>query len=183
MSDKSLFTLLEGGRDTKPTVINTLLVETMADSHSPLPVDIRIFEEDTFLVLTVDPVMRYTEEHPVRLMTNVAETKPNKPGTIVTNKKSWYAVVHDLDHDPVCRPEWVKSAYQQALMLCEIKRIQCLGMPLLGTVHGNFPLEISLEILVHAIRATTFEHLKTLCLLTPRKDCEQVRQYLLELSP
>ncbi len=99
MTDKLQFTVLEGGRN-KLTTINTVTLAIVQNSLSHLPVDVRVFEEDTHLVLTFDRVIRHTEEHPIRLMTEIMETKPKKPGSIITTKARWYAVIHDLDADP-----------------------------------------------------------------------------------
>ena len=181
MADKIRFTVLEGGRD-KHVNVNKLVVKVIQDSLSPLPIDVRLFEEDTFLVLTVDPVMRYTEEHPIRLMTSVAEAKPNKPGSIITNNTSWYAVVHDLDNDPTCRPEWIKKAYRQAFLQGEIKRVRQMGLPPLGSVHGKIPVEQSLKMLIESIKATSFEHLKKIFILVPQKNIEATWQQLRNLK-
>ena len=159
MTDKTRFSLLEGGRD-KQTIVNTVSIVVGPDSLSSQSVDVRVFEEDTHLVLTVDPVMRYMEEHPIRLMTSVLEAKPGKPGSIVTNRASWYAVIHDLDADPTCRREWIAKAYQAALTLAEKKMIPRLGLPLLGSVHGKILAAESLEMLINAMRIISFQHLK-----------------------
>lgn len=181
MKNKDRFTLLEGGRD-KQTNLNTIVLKIVPDTLSPLPVDVRIFEEDTFLVLTVDPVMRYTEEHPIRLMTKVVETKPNRPGLIVTNDSSWYAIVHDMDSEPSCCLEWIEKAYRQALMLGEINRIKRMGMPLLGSVYGKLSSETSMELLIDAIKSVSFEHLKTILILVPQQEREKAWQHLQKLT-
>jgi hypothetical protein len=180
MTDKVRLTILEGGRD-KQTTVNTVTLAVIPDSTSPLPVDTRVFEEDTYLVLTVDPVMRYTEEHPVRLMTRLMETNPQKTGSIVTNNASWYAVVHDLDAEPTWRTEWVKNAYLETFMLGEKKRVQRIGLPLLGSVHGNFSPVKSLEMLIKVIKSIPFQHLKRILLLVPPQDCKKIQECLQKL--
>jgi len=181
MTDRTRFTVLEGGRDKQATV-NTVSVSVVPNSLSPLPVDVRVFEEDTHLVLTVDPVMRYTEEHPIQLMTSVMETKPNKPGSVVINKGSWYAVIHDLDAEPTWRHAWIEKAYRQILQIGEKKRIQKIGMPLLGSVHGDFSPEESMKMLVQAANSMTLQHLKKILILVPQKNCPATRQHLLKLT-
>ena len=167
MTEKTRFTVLEGGRD-KQVVINALVLKAVSNSLAALPVNVRVFEEDTFLVLTVDPVMRYTEEHPIRLMTKVMEARPNPPGSVVTNKASWYAIIHDLDAEPTWRPEWIEKAYQHTLLLAEKKHIKRIALPLLGTVHGNLQEEKSLEMLVQAVQAARFQHLKKILIMVPQ---------------
>ena len=164
MTKNNRFTVLEGGRD-KDATVNAVSLKVVPDSLNPLPVDVRVFEEDAHLVLTIDPVMRYTEEHPLRLMTRVLEAKPNRPGSIVINNTSWYAVVHDLDEEPTCRAEWVSQAYVTALALAEKKRVQKFGLPLLGCVHGNILPAESLSLLLKAIKSNSFHHLKEIIIL------------------
>lgn len=177
MTNKFRFTILEGGKDKQLTV-NTVKLAVIPVSTSPLPVEVRVFEEDTHLVLTVDPVMRYTEEHPVRLMTRVMEAKPKKPGSIVTNNASWYAVVHDLDADPTWRREWISQAYQTTLTLAEKKMIRQLGLPLLGSVHGKLPPADSLNLLIDAVKSLSFQHLKEILILTPQSEVQETKTRL-----
>jgi hypothetical protein len=181
MTHKNHFTVLEGGRDKQATV-NNLSLAIIPDSHPSLPVDIRVFEDDTHLVLTVDPVMRYTEEHPIRLMTKIMETKPRKPGSIITNSNRWYAIIHDLDAEPSWRHKWIEDAYLAALKLGETKHVQRIRLPLLGSVHGNFSPERSLEILIQVIKSLTFQHLNKILILVPHQDCEKTKQYLQKVA-
>ena len=177
MNDKLQFTVLAGGRN-KRTTINTVTLTIIQNSSSPLPVDVRVFEEDTHLVLTNDGVIRYTEEHPIRLMTEIMETKPKKTGSIITNNARWYAIVHDLDAEPSWRLQWIKDAYLATLKLGETKRVQKLGLPLLGSIHGDLPAEQSLTLLIQIIKSLTFQHLKNILLLVPSQDGEKIKKYL-----
>jgi hypothetical protein len=181
MTGKVRFTVLEGGRDKQAT-INTVHLAVVPDSLDPLPVDVRVFEEDTYLVLTVDPVMRYTEEHPIQLMTQVMEEKSKKPGSVIINNISWYAIIHALDATPTWCQEWIKKAYRTALMLGEKKRVQKMGLPLLGSVHGNLPHEKSLDMLLQEIKSISFQHLKKILIMVPQQDCSKTKQYLHELA-
>ncbi|MCL7486904.1 MAG: hypothetical protein M8357_01855 [Desulfobulbaceae bacterium] len=180
MTDTTRFTVLEGGRGKQPTV-NTVSLAVVPDSLSPLPAEVRVFEEDTHLVLTVDPVIRYTEEHPIRLMTSVMEAKPRKPGSVVTNSGSWYAVVHDLDREPTWRQAWIEKAYREILLLGEKKRIRKIGVPLLGSVHGNFSPDASMKMLLQAIDAAILKQLKNILILVPSRDCSAAGQILQKL--
>lgn len=180
MTDKLHFAVLEGGKKKQVTV-NTVNLAVVPNSPSPLLVNVRVFEEDTHLVLTVDPDMHLTEEHPVRLMTRIMETKPRKPGSIVTRKARWYAIVHDLDVEPSWRQKWIEDAYLATLELGETKHVQKLGLPLLGSVHGNFPPEASMEILIRIITSLTFQHLSNILILVPHQECTKTKQHLQRL--
>ena len=181
MTDKLQFAVLEGGKNKQVTV-NTVNLAVVPNSLSPLLVNVRVFEEDTHLVLTVDPDMRHTEEHPIRLMTRIMETKPKKPGSIITRNASWYAIVHDLDVEPSWRQKWIEDAYLAILKLAETKRVQKLGLPLLGSVHGNFSPEQSLKILIQNITPLTFQHLNNILILVPHQECKKTMQHLQGLT-
>ena len=146
----SKFKLLQGGK-TDHVLVKGTSITVIPDTTHPIPVDIRVFEEDTHLVLTVDPVMRYTEEHPIRLLNSLSQGKTGKPGTIVVNGASWYAVVHDLDAEKTCCPEWVAEAYRELLILAGRKKIRRIGIPLLGSVHGDMPSSESLQLILECL--------------------------------
>jgi len=180
MKGRKKFTLITGGNAGK-TKVNGVSVDIIAESTRPLPVDVRVFEEDTHLVLTVDPVMRYTDDHPIRLMTDILEAEPGKPGTVVTKGTSWYAVVHDLDAEPSSREEWVADAYAALLKLAETNNVSRLGVPLLGTVHGRFQKRESMFSLLHQIRSQSFAQLQKLSILVPDGQETELRAMIVEL--
>lgn len=178
MDGENKFRLITGINRAQPAEVNGVLIEVLPVDTSPLPVDVRVFEEDTCLVLTVDPVMRYVEEHPVRLMTRIMETKPHLPGSVVTKKRSWYAVVHDLDAEPVFRKEWIDKAYARTLLIAGEKEVRVLGMPLLGTVHGTFPPSESLRFLLCQLEQQQHLSLAKLVLLERPEMVEKIRKLL-----
>lgn len=173
------FKLILGGSAGK-VIVNNVRVEVVSDSWASLPVDVRVFEEDTFLVLTVDPVMKYTDEHPVKFMTRIMETKRHEPGSVVRKQSSWYAVVHDVDAEPVCSEEWIDKAYSEVLRLAATKGIAKLGIPLLGTVHGKFSACESLRLLVCHVKGLKKTSLKEILILAPHYMENEIRKILVE---
>lgn len=182
MKREKEFRLIIGGADDK-IVINTVEIDVLADSASSLPVDVRIFEEDTYLVLTVDPVMRYVDEHPVRLMTRILDAKPHLPGSVVRKKSSWYAVVHDLDAEPICRKEWIDNAYGESLRLAEKSGVARLGIPLLGTVHGRYPARDSLQMLTDHILKQNLSKVKKIVIIVKKDFVAETRKLLVQVRP
>lgn len=181
MNGRNKFRLIIGGHAGE-TKVNGVRIDIIGDTIRPLPVDVRVFEEDTHLVLTVDPVMHYTDEHPIRVMTNILEAKSKKPGTIVAEGTSWYAVIHDLDSEPSCREEWIDDAYAASLQLAEKKGIARLGIPLLGTVHGSFKQRESMFSLLTQIRSQSFMQLKNLSILVPKGQVSELRTMFVDLT-
>jgi len=180
MIRKSKFKLLLGGK-TKQVTINGVAVSVAPSTLFPLPVDARVFEEDTHLVLTVDPVMRYTEEHPIRLLNSLSGEKPKAPGTVIINGASWYAVVHDLDSDPTCRREWVAGAYREIFRLGEERKVDRIAVPLLGSVHGNMKPHESLQLMLAEMRSVRMRRLKHIMLIIAPTLVESIKASLLKI--
>lgn len=180
MKRKKGFRLIIGGAAEK-IELNNIEIEVMSHSAISPPVDVRVFEEDTYLVLTVDPVMRYVDEHPVRLMTRIMDAKPHIPGSVVRKNSSWYAVVHDLDAEPISRKEWIDTAYEEALRLAEEYGVARLGMPLLGAVHGRYPVRDSLQMLTNHIRKQNLSRIQKIVILAKKGAEEAVRKLLVQI--
>ena len=178
MTRKAKFKLLLGGK-AKHVTINGVKVSVAPNTLYPLPVDARVFEEDTHLVLTVDPVMRYTPEHPIRMLNSLTRDRAKKPGTVVHNGASWYAVVHDLDLDPTSRREWVESAYQNIFHRTEEDKVMRIGIPLLGSVHGNMKSSESLDLLLERIKVIHARELKHVMIIVPPAQVESIKTRLL----
>jgi hypothetical protein len=178
MIRKLKFKLLFGGK-AKHIAINGVKISVAPNTLYPMPVDARVFEEDTHLVLTVDPVMRYTPEHPIRMLNSLSRNRAKKPGTVVRNGASWYAVVHDLDLEPTSRREWVESAYQEIFRLTEKDKVVRIGIPLLGSVHGDMKSSESLVMLLKRIRTIHARKLKHIMILVPPPQVEPTKTNLL----
>jgi len=61
------------------------------------------------------------------------------------------AVIHDLDHEPSWREDWIVSATAAAMRAARWRGLMHLSMPLLGTVHGRLDPWRAAELLVHAL--------------------------------
>jgi hypothetical protein len=180
MKSNRPFRLITGGSSGR-IKINRTVMEVSSASGS-LPVDVRVFEEDTRLALTVDSVMRHVEEHPVRLMTDILEARPAEPGTVVRKRTSWYAVVLDLDAEPMLRREWIDAAYAEVLRLAEEGGVARLGLPLLGTVHGRHPAGDSLGMLTARLRSGNFRKIQQIVIPAARDTGKTIRGLLLQMA-
>ena len=169
--------LLNGGL-SQYIVINGIKVAAAPRQLPPFAVEVMVFEEDTNLILTVDPVIEYEEQHPIRIMTALMETKKHTPGSVVINGSSWYAVVLDLDRDPVCKQEWCTMALEQVFDLAEHQKISSLALPLLGTMHGGLQIEQQVEWLLKKISTIHLTYLKRLWLVVTPEDVGNVKKVL-----
>ena len=142
--------LIPGGKPERVT-IEAIAFEPVSE---PVPVDAIAFEEDTFLVLSADPVIRPVREDPLRLLTGILELVPNEPGAVMVHAgrpPRILAVVHDLARDPTTRLEWVREAYRGIFAEAKRAGFRRLSVPLLGTVHGRLPKDGVVRELIAAV--------------------------------
>lgn len=128
------------------------------------------FEEDTFLVMSADPVVRDPKEPLVRIMTKVIETRPEVPGSVLVRGKrplQLLAIVHDLNQEPSWREEWIASALDRIFQLAEGRGLESIALPFLGTLHGKLGKERFLMLLRAALGRNPPTHLKRLWLIMP----------------
>lgn len=121
-----------------------------ARDEPPFPVDALVEEEDSYLSMSVEPVLTLPDEHPLRVMTDAREAKEVEPGTIVVRRRNplkLLAVVHRLHERPTWREAWVIEAIGNLCVEVERRQIHALGTPLLGTVHGKMNAQRSFELL------------------------------------
>ncbi|MFC1848923.1 hypothetical protein ACFL27_01830 [candidate division CSSED10-310 bacterium] len=150
-----------------------------APEHDPLlETQAWVLEEDTFLVLSPPPAtIKIPSESMVQIMIEAIDSLPVLPGSIVVKKGyplRLLAVVHDLNHEPTWRVEWIGTAYQKLFKECDERRIHTVALPLLGTVHGSLDENIASELLLHSLRQASPLYLRTLQLIKPGKKEDQV---------
>lgn len=118
-------------------------------NEPPFDVEAIVEEEDTYLTLSAEAVLRLPGDSPMRVMTEAHAAREESPGTIVvrsTRPLTLLAVVHKLDEDPTWREEWVVSALDKIATEVERRRLSSVALPLLGTVHGKLAPERALAL-------------------------------------
>lgn len=146
------FRLIRGGRATVRTAGVEIVVAP--PTTPPFTVDAVVREEDSFLVLSADPVIREPVEHPLRVTHQVHETEPLPPGTVAVRSGApleLLAVVHDLAREPTWREGWVRRALDGVLREAGQRHLTALALPVLGAVHGHLPAERFAALLVAAL--------------------------------
>jgi hypothetical protein len=157
--------LIRGGL-YRPASINGIKIAISSLDSPPFPVDVTVFEEDTNLVLTVAPEYTYQEEHPIRLMTSIMESPRYTPGTVVRHSDRWYAVVIDLDREPVIEGKWCKEALDNIFQMVRQHRITSLAIPILGTVHGRLDVDEQLKMILEKLNTQKSLPLKSLWIVS-----------------
>ncbi len=172
--------LLRGGRQREGRLGAVQIVPAAAD-RPPFPVDAVAAEEDTYLVLSAEPEVRPSREHPIRLMTALYDAVPEDPGSVVVKAGRplrLLAVVHDLNLEPTWREAWVARALEGILDECARRRFTAVGLPLLGCVHGQLARERFVSLLRRALRKAKPRTLERLWLMVPPGEEERLGDLL-----
>jgi hypothetical protein len=148
----------------------TLRIVAAPKDRPPFKVGAVAFEEDTFLVMSAEPIVRAPKESLMRVMTRVIETQPETPGTVLVRGKRplrLLAVVHDLNQEPSWREEWVADCLEKILAEAKSRKLKSIALPFLGTLHGRLERGRFLELLGHALSQTELRHLECIWLVVP----------------
>ena len=147
----------------------------------PFDVGALVVEEDTWLIMSAEPVLAEPAEHPIRLMTDLIHATKQKTGSIVVKQGTplkFLAIVHDVDRDPTWKEGWVKDALAAAFEESEKRGLDALGLPPVGTRHGRLSLKRFAHLLTRALQETELTSLKRLWLITPHGTQRQVIELL-----
>lgn len=147
------------------------------EDRPPFRVEARVYEEDTFLVLSAPAEIREPLEHPVRIFNALWEARPHPPGSVLVQQGRplrLLAVVYDLSAEPICREEWLDAALGNLLSRVEERRLRSLALPLLGTGPGRLPVARSCALLRGALASRAPRCLSRLWLLTPAEPGREI---------
>ncbi len=143
----------------------------VAPKHAPpFPVDALAVEEDTHLLLSSDGDIEEPEEEIGKLVALASERLPNTPGSVLVRKTKplqFLAIVHDIDCQPTWREEWIASAINGVIEEAEWRHIESVGMPLIGTRHGNVEIRRVALWLGRCLSRTSFRYLKRVWVIAP----------------
>jgi hypothetical protein len=136
----------------------------------PFRVGAFVFEEDTFLVMSADPMVREPKESMVHIMSRLMETQPTGLGSVLIRGKDplqFLAIVHDFNQDPSFKEEWLASALEGIFKASERLQLRSLALPLIGTPYGFIQAERFADLLKLALENATLQHLRRLWLIVP----------------
>ena len=143
----------------------------VAPEHAPpFPVDALAVEEDTHLLLSSDNAITEPDEEFDALIAAAGKKSANMPGSVLVRKTEplrFLAIVHDIDCEPTWREEWIASAINGTVEETEWRRLASLGMPLLGTRHGNVEMRRVALWLGRCLSRTSFRYLKRVWVIAP----------------
>ncbi len=143
----------------------------VAPEHAPpFPVDALAVEEDTHLLLSSDGDIEEPEEEIGELVVAASESPPKTPGSVLVRKTKplqFLAIVHDIDCQPTWREEWIASAINGVIEEAEWRRLESVGLPLIGTRHGNVEMRRVALWLGRCLSRTSFRNLKRVWVIAP----------------
>ena len=148
--------------------------------------DAVVVEDDTFRLLSGEPILKEPVESLDELERELTEFRAPAPGDVLVRggePLELVAIIHDLDQDPSWRLEWISSALAKVLALAAERQIDTLAMPLLGTVHGKLKREKALALLRTALEQHQAPWPRVLWLAVPRRDLPDTRHYLQRAAP
>ena len=131
----------------------------------PFEVSAVVREEDTYLVLSADPVVKEPQESWDEVVKQVNDLRPETPGCVLireTYPLEILAVVHDLDRDPSWEEEWIAAALGGVLREFAARRVRSGAIPMLGATHGSLAQERAAGLLREALKRggpRTLEHI------------------------
>jgi len=173
---KASLRVLKGGVTSEITWEGIRIVLAPKEAP-PFPVDAIAFEEDTFLVMSADPTVRDPKISMIRIMSNLMETQPRAPGTVLVQGNSparLLAIIHALNEDPSCKEEWIETAFQGIFEVVERLRLRSLALPLIGTVHGSLDKRKSMKFFTESLRQRPLYDLDRLWLVVPTGDAREL---------
>ena len=151
------------------------------ESNPPFEVEARAFEEDTFLIMSAKPEVCGIPEDPIRLMTDLINTKPEQVGSVRvqgTKPLRLLAIVHDVNQDPTWKRAWIKSALKEIWREVEQRKLTSVGIPLLGTLHGKLQMPNFVELFADTLMQAGHNFLKRIWLITPAKNTSVLMEML-----
>jgi hypothetical protein len=161
--------LIRGGRPSR-FAMDSVDIVVAPENKPPFRADAVAFEEDTFLVLSAPVELNEPPEPLVRLLTELREMKPEKPGSVLvkgTPPLQLLAVVHDLNQEPSWKEEWVAKALEGIFRDTEQRKLHSLALPFLGTRHGSLDKERFLVLLHSTLEGIVTHSLKRIWLMLP----------------
>ena len=144
----------------------------VAPEHAPpFPIDAIAVEEDTHLLLSSDDDVVTEPDEEFEALVEAASNKiANTPGSVLVRKTKplqFLAIVHDIDCKPTWREEWIASAINGTVEEAEWRRLASLGIPLIGTRHGNVEMRRVALWLGRCLSRTSFRYLKRVWVIAP----------------
>jgi len=176
---RPLLQLVRGRNDEHH--IGKVRLSIFSPKNAP-PCDALVLEEDIWQILAAGPDFSPCTEHPIRIWTELLDTKPLPAGTIMLREGVpliLIAVVYDFDEVPCCRSRWISAALTEIYRICRERHIHSLLLPLPGVRHGRISLRKSLRLVIRTLKHGNKDGLRRVMLACTSEDEEKTVEHLL----
>lgn len=166
---RSRLTVIRGGVQCE-MAFGPVRIVVAPQNKPPFDVDAIAYEEDTWLIMSADPKICQPEEHPIRLMTDLINARPETVGSVRVqggNPLRFLAVVHNVNLEPTWKEKWIEKALDNIFREAEGRKLKAVAVPMLGTRHGRLEQKDFTALLGRSLRQQSFAHLKRLWLIAP----------------
>lgn len=178
MPTKPKLKVIQGGLQSD-TLWGTVRIVAAPQYAQPFSVDAIVAEEDTFMVLSAGKTVRMPSEHIISIMTEIIETLPVAPGSVIVKNGSpmrLLAIIHDLDREPSWRQDWIVQALELIFRETATRNLHSVAIPLLGAVYGAFDIQHFLNLLRDTLKRIPPGNLKRLWLIVPQGASRKIIQ-------
>jgi len=163
------------------TIIGSTELTIAPPELPPFAVDAIVEEQDTNLLLGVEPEIREPYESYSTLVSQMITQQPRAPGEVIVKENHpmrYMAVVHNLEHKPTWKKIWIAKALEQ--IFCETinHRIKVIAMPMLGTIYGSLAVENFIALLRSALPTGHLSYPEKIWLIVPAPACARIMDLL-----
>ncbi len=162
------------------TTIESIEITIAPVEQPPFNADAIVEEQDTHLLLSVEPGIRYPAESYKSLVNHMIIQQPRSPGEIIVKKTHplrFFAIIHDIKKKPTWKTEWIVEALEQLFHEIEKYKVTTLAMPLLGTIHGSLNDEDFIKLLIAALQVRQLHYPEKIWLVVPALACNRIGNF------
>ena len=145
----------------------------LCGTRAPADAEAVVVEEDRGLLLSAGIRAEHAAEDHGDLIARAMRAALPEPGSVIVREGKplvFYAVVYDLDRDPIWREQWVQRALDGVLGEAVARRLRCLYLPMLALKHGNLSRARFMNLLQAAVARAPAGVLETLWVQEPGQD-------------
>jgi len=146
-------------------------IQAAPKNYPPFPVQAIVEEQDTYLLLSEQATLSDPGK-PAWYLANTMEREEKiyQPGSVIMKPQQpnrLLAIVHDIELDPTCKPEYVERAWKNIFELIAVEEFSSIAIPLLGTVHGKLDFNDAMQLLRKSLHQPLPEYLQQIWFILP----------------
>ena len=156
----------------------TVEISIYPESQLPYMVDAIVEEQDTNLLLDMNPVIQNTRESYRTLVNKMGQQKPMMPGQVIIKNSipaRLIAILYDIEHTPVCNEAVLSTVIDNLLHTLNRHKLKSVAMPLLGSTYGKIPERVFIKFLQESLINMNPVYPEKIVLMVPPGKIENVK--------